>query len=211
MWPGIGGHEAAVVQGAPQLLAPAAGARVNDGRDVWPDGRDRIRWPTLSYWCVSPRWARCSTSRQAPSSGPSTGTCLNRRPALSRSRAQERTSTSGIYSRKACRGHPAWASGVNECRTMNTEMFAGRYRCPRNSSPGNGRMSVNPFPSIRLPSDMVRSSMRRPRQRSSPSTPRGWSPVGVRAHFRFLAGPRAKWSANRSHAFFPQSMVEINC
>jgi hypothetical protein len=33
---------------------------------VWPDGRDRVRWPTLSYWCVSPRWARYSDFKAGP-------------------------------------------------------------------------------------------------------------------------------------------------
>lgn len=27
---------------------------------VWPAGRDRLVWPNLAYWCVSPRWARYS-------------------------------------------------------------------------------------------------------------------------------------------------------
>jgi hypothetical protein len=33
---------------------------------VWPDGRDRLRWPTLSYWCISPRWARYSDFDAGP-------------------------------------------------------------------------------------------------------------------------------------------------
>ena len=33
---------------------------------VWPEGRDRLRWPTLSYWCISPRWARYSDFDSGP-------------------------------------------------------------------------------------------------------------------------------------------------
>jgi pyridoxine/pyridoxamine 5'-phosphate oxidase len=33
---------------------------------VWPDGRNRVTWPTLSYWCVSPRWARYSDFDRGP-------------------------------------------------------------------------------------------------------------------------------------------------
>jgi general stress protein 26 len=33
---------------------------------VWPDGRDRLCWPKISYWCVSPRWARYSDFEAGP-------------------------------------------------------------------------------------------------------------------------------------------------
>jgi general stress protein 26 len=33
---------------------------------VWPDGRDRLRWPNIAYWCVSPRWARYSDFQAGP-------------------------------------------------------------------------------------------------------------------------------------------------
>ena len=33
----------------------------------WPDGRDRAAtWPTLSYWCISPRWARYTDYNATP-------------------------------------------------------------------------------------------------------------------------------------------------
>jgi hypothetical protein len=28
--------------------------------EVWPDGRHRLNWPNLAYWCIIPRWARYS-------------------------------------------------------------------------------------------------------------------------------------------------------
>jgi len=28
--------------------------------EVWPDGSDRLSWSKLSYWCVTPKWARYS-------------------------------------------------------------------------------------------------------------------------------------------------------
>src|SRR5438045_2865359 len=27
---------------------------------AWPDGRDRLAWPDLTYWCIVPVWARYS-------------------------------------------------------------------------------------------------------------------------------------------------------
>ena len=33
---------------------------------VWPEGRDHLRWPNLSYWCISPRWARYSDFAPEP-------------------------------------------------------------------------------------------------------------------------------------------------
>jgi general stress protein 26 len=39
-------------------------------RDVyylaWPDGRERLTWPDLSYWRISPRWARYSDFDRGP-------------------------------------------------------------------------------------------------------------------------------------------------
>jgi hypothetical protein len=35
--------------------------------ETWPDGRDRLAWPGLSYWCISPRWARYSDFERNPS------------------------------------------------------------------------------------------------------------------------------------------------
>jgi len=32
----------------------------------WPDGRERLKWPNLSYWKVSPRWARYSDYNRGP-------------------------------------------------------------------------------------------------------------------------------------------------
>jgi hypothetical protein len=34
--------------------------------DVWPDGRDRLRWPKLAYWRIAPRWARFSDFARGP-------------------------------------------------------------------------------------------------------------------------------------------------
>lgn len=33
---------------------------------AWPDGRDRLAWPTLAYWCVTPTWARYSDFDRGP-------------------------------------------------------------------------------------------------------------------------------------------------
>jgi pyridoxine/pyridoxamine 5'-phosphate oxidase len=32
----------------------------------WPDGRDRLTWANLSYWCISPTWARYSDFNLGP-------------------------------------------------------------------------------------------------------------------------------------------------
>jgi len=34
--------------------------------EVWPDGRERVKWPNLSYWCIVPRWARYSDFNRGP-------------------------------------------------------------------------------------------------------------------------------------------------
>jgi hypothetical protein len=34
--------------------------------EAWPDGRDRLSWPKLSYWCISPQWARYSDFDRGP-------------------------------------------------------------------------------------------------------------------------------------------------
>jgi len=33
---------------------------------AWPDGRERLTWPNLSYWRISPRWARYSDFNRGP-------------------------------------------------------------------------------------------------------------------------------------------------
>jgi hypothetical protein len=33
---------------------------------AWPDGRDRLLWPNIACWCVSPRWARYSDFDAGP-------------------------------------------------------------------------------------------------------------------------------------------------
>jgi hypothetical protein len=33
---------------------------------AWPDGRERLTWPAISYWCISPRWARYSDYEAGP-------------------------------------------------------------------------------------------------------------------------------------------------
>jgi general stress protein 26 len=33
---------------------------------AWPDGRERLAWPNLSYWRISPRWARYSDFNRGP-------------------------------------------------------------------------------------------------------------------------------------------------
>jgi len=50
--------------------APVTGA---DGRELreayylsWPDGRDRLSWPNLSYWCLTPIWARFTDYERGP-------------------------------------------------------------------------------------------------------------------------------------------------
>jgi len=41
---------------------PTSGAKGSDLREqyylAWPDGRDRLAWPDLTYWCIEPVWAR---------------------------------------------------------------------------------------------------------------------------------------------------------
>ncbi len=32
----------------------------------WPEGRERLAWPKLSYWCISPTWARYTDYEQGP-------------------------------------------------------------------------------------------------------------------------------------------------
>ena len=34
--------------------------------EVWPEGRDRLSWPKLSYWCIDPHWARFSDFDRGP-------------------------------------------------------------------------------------------------------------------------------------------------
>ncbi len=32
----------------------------------WPDGRERLNWPNLAYWKITPRWARYSDFNGGP-------------------------------------------------------------------------------------------------------------------------------------------------
>ena len=32
----------------------------------WPDGKDRLSWPDLSYWCITPTWARFTDYSRGP-------------------------------------------------------------------------------------------------------------------------------------------------
>jgi pyridoxine/pyridoxamine 5'-phosphate oxidase len=57
------------LEGVARLLA------INDPEDAqilevyyaaWPDGRERLSWPKISYWCVAPRWARYSDFGTGP-------------------------------------------------------------------------------------------------------------------------------------------------
>lgn len=32
----------------------------------WPEGRERLTWPNLSYWCISPTWARYTDYERGP-------------------------------------------------------------------------------------------------------------------------------------------------
>jgi len=34
--------------------------------EAWPDGRDRLTWPKLAYWCIAPQWARYSDFDSGP-------------------------------------------------------------------------------------------------------------------------------------------------
>jgi hypothetical protein len=63
------GEKTLQLEGAARALAVSgpADAELRDiYYSVWPDGRDRLRWPTLSYWCISPRWARYSDFNAGP-------------------------------------------------------------------------------------------------------------------------------------------------
>ena len=57
------GEKTLQLEGVARSLA-ATGHADADLREIyyaaWPDGRDRLSWPNISYWCVSPRWARYS-------------------------------------------------------------------------------------------------------------------------------------------------------
>jgi general stress protein 26 len=33
---------------------------------AWPDGRARLQWPKIAYWCVRPTWARYSDFAAGP-------------------------------------------------------------------------------------------------------------------------------------------------
>ena len=34
--------------------------------EVWSEGRDRLKWPNLVYWCIEPKWARYSDFAHGP-------------------------------------------------------------------------------------------------------------------------------------------------
>jgi hypothetical protein len=57
------------VEGAARLLARNGDADA-DLREfyyaVWPDGRDRLSWPKIAYWCIRPTWARYSDFATGP-------------------------------------------------------------------------------------------------------------------------------------------------
>jgi hypothetical protein len=54
------------------MARPLAGAGSQDAElrsiyyEVWPDGRDRLNWPKLAYWCIAPTWARYSDFDRGP-------------------------------------------------------------------------------------------------------------------------------------------------
>lgn len=49
---------------------PVSGAQSAELRfvyyEAWPDGRNRLSWPKLSYWCIAPQWARYSDFNRGP-------------------------------------------------------------------------------------------------------------------------------------------------
>jgi pyridoxine/pyridoxamine 5'-phosphate oxidase len=49
---------------------PISGAEGEDVREAyylsWPDGRDRLNWAGLVYWCVTPTWARYTDYDRGP-------------------------------------------------------------------------------------------------------------------------------------------------
>jgi PPOX class probable F420-dependent enzyme len=51
-------------------LVPSKGPEGADLRDAyylsWPDGRVRLSWPNLSYWCIAPTWARFTDYERGP-------------------------------------------------------------------------------------------------------------------------------------------------
>jgi hypothetical protein len=51
-------------------VVPVSGTRDADLRaiyyEAWPDGRSRLSWPKLAYWCIAPHWARYSDFERGP-------------------------------------------------------------------------------------------------------------------------------------------------
>lgn len=44
---------------APVPVSGRAGERLRETYYAsWPDGRERLSWPDLAYWCITPTWAR---------------------------------------------------------------------------------------------------------------------------------------------------------
>ena len=57
------------MEGSARLLAlhDAADAALREiYYAVWPDGRARLAWPKIAYWCVRPTWARYSDFAAGP-------------------------------------------------------------------------------------------------------------------------------------------------
>jgi hypothetical protein len=63
------GEKTLQLEGVSRSLA-VTGPADADLREIyysaWPDGRDRMKWPRISYWCVAPRWARYSDFEAGP-------------------------------------------------------------------------------------------------------------------------------------------------
>jgi general stress protein 26 len=51
----------------PLSLVDAADERLLDiYYEAWPDGRERLRWPNICYWCIGPIWARYTDYEAGP-------------------------------------------------------------------------------------------------------------------------------------------------
>jgi general stress protein 26 len=65
-----GPHEKTLqLEGAARLLA-SRGDVDAELREIyyhaWPDGRDRVSWPKIAYWCIRPIWGRYSDFEAGP-------------------------------------------------------------------------------------------------------------------------------------------------
>jgi hypothetical protein len=57
------------MEGLARLLAldGAADAEVREiYYAVWPEGRERLAWPKIAYWCIQPTWVRYSDFAKGP-------------------------------------------------------------------------------------------------------------------------------------------------